>query len=418
MSTIADVVRVAQEAKRASAELALLSTQAKRKALLLMAKGLLKDTSSIKRANARDIKDAEAKGFSGALIDRLRLTDSRIKDMAQSLKAITSLKDPVGSIGEWRKRPNGLLIGKMRVSIGVVGIIYESRPNVTSDSVGLCLMSGNALILRGGSEAINSNLAIYSSLIKSAKASGIPKGAIGFIKSTDRRAVGVLLKQRDLVDLIIPRGGESLIKMVAETSRIPVIKHYKGVCHTYVDKEADLDMAEEISFNAKVQRPGVCNAMETLLVHKKVAKEFLPSVAKRLRDAQVEMRGCARTRKILKGIKAATNKDWPEEYLDLILSVKVVDSIDDAIAHIACFGSQHSDAIITEDRRAADKFLRSVDSAAVYINASTRFTDGGQFGMGAELGISTDRLHARGPMGLVELTTYKYVVYGDGQIRK
>ncbi|MEA3305491.1 MAG: glutamate-5-semialdehyde dehydrogenase, partial [Candidatus Omnitrophota bacterium] len=307
--------------------------------------------------------------------------------------------------------------GKMRVPIGVIGIIYESRPDVTSDCAGLCLKSGNSVILKGGSEALRSNKAIFKCLRNAISKTAVPEEAIVFMASKNRSAVTELLRLNDYVDLIIPRGGEGLIREVAEMSRIPVIKHYKGICHVYVDENADLNMAHRIAINAKVQRPGVCNAMETLLVHKDAAVRFLPVIAGELRNAGVEIRGCEKTRKILKGIKRAGELDWRTEYLDLILSVKVVSNIDEAIGHIAVYGSNHSDAIVTKSYDAAMKFLRSVDSACVYLNASTRFTDGYEFGMGAEIGISTDKLHARGPMGLEELTTYKYVILGKGQIR-
>ena len=338
--------------------------------------------------------------------------------MADSLIQISGLKDPVGEIMETTKRPNGLLIKKVRVPIGVILIIYESRPNVTSDCVGLCLKSSNAVILRGGSEAINSNIAIFNILNKEAIRHSIPYGAISIIKDTDRKIIDSLLRQEGYIDLAIPRGGESLIKEVSKKSRIPVIKHYKGVCHTYVDAAADLNMAEDISFNAKVQRPGVCNAMETLLVDKRIARAFLPSMIRRFRKAGVEIRGSKEVRAIVKDVKLATEEDWYSEYLDLILSVRIVNGVGEAIAHIMKYGSYHSDAIITKDKKNTEKFLNEVDSACVYVNASTRFTDGAEFGKGAEMGISTDKIHARGPMGLAELTSYKYVVYGNGQIRR
>ncbi len=319
---------------------------------------------------------------------------------------------------EARKRPNGLLIKKIRVPIGVILIIYEARPNVTSDCIGLCLKSSNSVILRGGSEAVSSNIAIFNVLEKAASDAGLPDHSIAMIEDTDRRLVDELLIQEGLIDLVIPRGGESLIREVTRKSRIPVIKHYKGVCHTYVDAGANLKMAEDICFNAKVQRPGVCNAMETMLVHRKAAKKFLVPMIRRFIGAGVEIRGCPETRRTVPGVKKASEKDWYTEYLDLILSVKVVGSVDEAIAHIMKYGSYHSDAIVTENRKNAEKFLNEVDSACVYLNASTRFTDGGEFGKGAEMGISTDKLHARGPMGLEELTSYKYMVFGTGQIRK
>jgi len=339
--------------------------------------------------------------------------------MAGSIEIIAGLEDPVGSMERLTKRPNGLLIGKMRVPIGVIGIIYESRPNVTTDCVALCLKSGNCIILRGGTEAINSNIAIFDILNRVSLSNGVPQGTLNYIRNTDRKAVDILLGLQGLVDLIIPRGGESLIKEVTKKSKIAVIKHYKGVCHTYIDEESNLNMAESIAYNAKVQRPGVCNAMETLLVHRDIAMRFLPPLAKRLTEAGVELRGCPLTRKILvrRNVKKALESDWRAEYLDLILSIKVVGGLSEAIQHINKYGTSHSDAIVTENYVNAMKFLQEVDSSSVYVNASTRFTDGYEFGKGAEMGISTDKLHARGPMGLEELTTYKYVIFGDGQIR-
>jgi len=337
--------------------------------------------------------------------------------MSACLKEVADLPDPVGEIIKMWRRPNGLKIGKMRVPIGVIAIIYESRPNVTSDCVGLCIKSGNAVILRGGSEAFHSNQAIYNILISATK-NKIPQEVIQFVPTTDRKAVDYLLKLDKYIDLLIPRGGQSLIKYVTAKARMPVIKHYKGVCHVYVDRDADLEMAMEICFNAKVQRPGVCNAMETLLVDEKIAQEFLPLMLEKFREAGVEIRGCKRTKKIVPWVKNARESDWYTEYLDLILAVRVVSGVDAAIAHIRKYGSNHSDAIVTEDYETAWKFLEEVDSSAVYVNASTRFTDGYQFGLGAEMGISTDKIHARGPMGLEELTTYKYIIFGNGQIRK
>lgn len=406
------------EAKEASRKLALISTGMKNAALLAMGRALEENSTRIIRENARDLVLAEKRKLPGSIIDRLMLSPSRIASMARSLCDIANLKDPVGYVMETARRPNGLLIKKVRVPIGVILIIYESRPNVTSDCIGLCIKSGNAVILRGGSEAINSNIAIFDILNKAALKHGLPKGSLSMVKDTDRKIVDLLLRQDGLIDLAIPRGGESLIREVTEKSRIPVIKHYKGVCHVYVDKGADLAMAANICFNAKVQRPGVCNAMETMLVHRDVARRFLPAIIGKLRRAGVEMRGCAATRMIASGVKPARESDWYEEYLDLILSVKVVKDISEAIRHVMKYGSYHSDAIVTSDKKAAERFLREVDSAAVYVNASTRFTDGGEFGKGAEMGISTDKIHARGPMGLEELTSYKYVVYGNGQIRK
>jgi len=413
-----DVKKLCEKAKVASRALALADSKSKNACLAAMAKALVAGTARIVRANLKDLRLAEEKGVSGAIMDRLALNDSRIKAMASSLVQIAKLKDPVGETIETVKRPNGLVIKKVRVPIGVISIIYESRPNVTSDCAGLCLKSGNAVILRGGSEAINSNIAIFDVLNGAAVKHKLPAHSISIIRDIGRGLVDELLKQEGLVDLVIPRGGESLIKEVAKRSRIPVIKHYKGVCHTYVDEAADLSIAEEICFNAKVQRPGVCNAMETMLVNRKIAARFLPSMIRRFQDAGVEIRGTEEVRRLAKGVKFAGEADWYEEYLGLILSVKIVKDTDEAIAHIMKYGSYHSDAIVTRNKQNAAKFLKEVDSACVYVNASTRFTDGGQFGKGAEIGISTDKIHARGPMGLEELTSYKYVVYGNGQIRR
>ncbi|MDO8525477.1 MAG: glutamate-5-semialdehyde dehydrogenase [Candidatus Omnitrophota bacterium] len=411
-------INIARSAKSASRKLALIDTNAKNGALLSMAAALKKNASYIIRENKIDLALAKSEGSSAALIDRLTLGEQRIAAMADSLVLIANLKDPVGEVIETTKRPNGLLIKKVRVPIGVILIIYESRPNVTSDCIGLCLKSSNAVILRGGSEAINSNIAIFSVLHREAVKYGIPEGAISIIKDTDRKIIDVLLKQEGIIDLVIPRGGESLIREVSKKSRIPVIKHYKGVCHTYVDASADLKMAEDISFNAKVQRPGVCNAMETLLVDRRIAARFLPSMMRRFQDAGVEIRGSKEVRALIKDVKLATEEDWYAEYLGLILSVKIVRGVDEAIAHIMKYGSYHSDAIVTGNSKNAEKFLNEVDSACVYVNASTRFTDGGEFGKGAEIGISTDKIHARGPMGMEELTSYKYIIYGNGQVRK
>ncbi|MBI5143659.1 MAG: glutamate-5-semialdehyde dehydrogenase [Candidatus Omnitrophica bacterium] len=411
------VQTLCQKAKVASRSLALLDSRTKDKALVSMASALVKNTAYIIGENDKDICSAKRRSLSNALIDRLMLNPSRIKSMADSLLEVSMLKDPVGEVIETIKRPNGLLIKKIRVPIGVILIIYESRPNVTSDCIGLCVKSGNSCLLRGGSEAINSNIAIFEVLNKEAIRSNIPEGAIIMIKDTARSIVDELLQQEGLIDLVMPRGGESLIREVAKRSRLPVIKHYKGVCHTYVDKTANLKMAEEICYNAKVQRPGVCNAMETMLVHKEIAKKFLPPMIKRLEEAGVEIRGCVETKRIVKGITLAKEADWYTEYLDLVLSVKVVKDVEEAIQHIMKYGSFHSDAIITEDEVNAARFLKEVDSACVYVNASTRFTDGGEFGKGAEIGISTDKIHARGPMGVEELTSYKYIIFGKGQVR-
>lgn len=413
-----EVSKIGKQAKEAALLLGSFSSEAKNDALLRMSKNLRKNAARVVEANRRDLEFARKEGLASAFLKRLTLDRSRVLKMADAIKGVASLENPVGRFDRMWKRPNGILIGKMRVPIGVIGIIYESRPDVTSDSASLTLKSGNSVILRGGREAINSNIAIFEALNEALMRSGFPKGTINIIRNTDREAVRALLGLSEYVDLVIPRGGESLIREVVKTSKIPVIKQYKGVCHTYVDKDADFDMAVKICVNAKVQRPEVCNAMETLLVDEKIAKKFLPLVGRALRSHGVELRGCEKTRRILKGVKPATEEDWSTEYLGLILSVKVVDGADDAISHINKYSTKHSEAIITENYTTAKRFLELVDSACVYVNASTRFTDGGEFGMGAEIGISTDKLHARGPMGLEELTTYKYVIYGEGQIRQ
>ncbi len=406
------------KAKRASHEMALLKTPVKNAALRKVAGALTARADYIIKENRKDLSAAKKADYAASLVDRLMIDHKRIKGMVQCLKDTIKLKDPVGEVMRTFERPNGLIIRKVRTPIGVIGIIYESRPNVTSDCIGLCLKSGNAVILKGGKEAYHSNRAIFKVVRDALAGTGIPPDAIQQVDSTDRSAVNILLKQDGDVDLIVPRGGEGLIRFVAEHSRIPVVKHYKGVCHTYVSDKADLKMAQDICFNAKVQRPGVCNAMETLLVHEKVAARFLPAMAKDFAHAGVELRGDAATRRILKkGVKPAKETDWYEEYLDLILAVRVVKNTAEAIEHINTYGSQHSDAIVTRDKREAQSFLKAVDSSSIYVNASTRFTDGYEFGFGAEVGISTDKLHARGPMALEELTTYKYEIHGNGQIK-
>ncbi len=411
-----EIEAIAKQALVASRTLVTLSSSAKNAVLKDMASALLSKQSVILKANQKDIAKSPAKNK--AFIDRLTLTQGTIQQMADSLLDIVKLQDPVGELMRGWDTANGMRIKKVRCPIGVVAIIYESRPNVTSDCIGLCFKSGNSVILRGGSEALNSNLAIFGVLDACLKKHGLPNGAINLIATADRLAVDILLKLNNYIDVVIPRGGEELINKVVKSSRIPVIKHYKGICHVYVDDCADLNMAEKICFNAKVQRPGVCNAMESMLVHRDVAARFLPGMLKKFLDAGVEIRGCAITQKVAKWVKVAQEKDYRTEYLDLILSVKVVDDLDAAIAHINNYGSHHSDSIITDDLGNAERFLKQVDSACVYVNASTRFTDGSQFGMGAEIGISTDKLHARGPMGLEELTSYKYTVFGNGQIRE
>ncbi len=412
------ILEQAQAAKTAALKLALVSTKDKDKALKVMAKALWMKRALLIKENVKDVEAGKAEGLSPAMIDRLALNEKRVKGMVDGILDVVKLKDPVGEIMTTSKRPNGLKINRVRVPIGVVGIIYESRPNVTADCAALCLKSGNAVILRGGKEAINSNKAIYEVLKGSLQGTKVPVEALQFIEVTDREAVTELLQLDQFVDLIVPRGGEGLIRFVARNSRIPVVKHYKGVCHVYVSDKADLKKAEEICFNAKVQRPGVCNAMEKMLVHEKVAKKFLPVMVNRLRIAGVQIRGDEATCALISDAVPATAQDWYEEYLDLILTVKVVKGVAEAIGHINTFGSRHSDAIVTKDKKEAEAFLKGVDSACVYVNASTRFTDGYEFGLGAEIGISTDKIHVRGPMGLEGLTSYKYEVYGTGQIRK
>lgn len=411
---------IAKSAQESSRQLAVLSAQEKNSCLKAMAEALLAEKDFIKKANQRDIGLAVKNRLSAALTDRLTLDDKRIVLMAESLLELIKLPDPVGEmIKEW-SRPNGLKIRKVRVPIGVIVIIYESRPNVTAECIGLCFKSGNCAILRGGSEAFNSNMAIFQVLKRVLLKHGIPQGALNLVSTQDRRAIDLLLKLNQYIDLVIPRGGEGLIKKVVSTSRIPVIKHYKGICHVYVDELADLNMAGEVCFNAKVQRPGVCNAMESMLVHRGIAARFLPGMLNRFIEAGVEIRACPVTKAIVKNLKVkkAKEADYRTEYLDLILSVKVIDSLKDAINHINNYGTHHSDSIVTDDVGRAEEFLRRVDSACVYHNASTRFTDGFEFGLGAEIGISTDKLHARGPMALEELTSYKYEIYGHGQVRQ
>lgn len=408
----------AREAKEGARSLAKASSKQKNSALVKMADALISKAENLILENKKDIEQAKKKGLSNALIDRLTLNEKRIKEMAQGLVEVAQLPDPVGEITKMWQRPNGMTVGRMRVPIGVIGIIYEARPNVTADATSLCLKAGNAVILRGGSEAINSNRAIVNILRDIAKAEGIHEGAITFIDIPEREAVMEMLKLEGIIDLIIPRGGEGLIRTVTENSRIPVLKHYKGVCHVFVDRDADLIMAEEICFNAKVQRPGTCNAMETMLVDEAIARDFLPEMLKRFEDVGVELRGCPLTIAIYPGIKEVREEDFYNEYLDLILNVKVVKDIDDAMQHIARYGSAHSDAIVTMNYNRAMRFLREVDSSAVFVNASTRLNDGYQFGLGAEIGISTDKIHARGPMGLEELTCTKFIVFGSGQLRE
>ncbi|MDQ1274210.1 MAG: glutamate-5-semialdehyde dehydrogenase [Planctomycetota bacterium] len=411
------ISQIVKNAKEASRVIASASTAVKNTALHHITEGIIASATLLKAENEKDIIAAHKAGLPEPMIDRLRLTDSRISGMAEGVRQIIHLADPIGEVIRGYTRPNGLQIQKMRVPIGVIVIIYESRPNVTADAAALCLKAGNAVILRGGKESIHSNIAIYKILTSALGKAGLDTRCIQLIEVIEREAIDYLLRADQYVDVVIPRGGEALIRTVVEKSTIPVIKHYKGVCHTYVDEFANLTMAEEICFNAKVQRPATCNAMETMLVHEKVAPVFLPLIAKKLQDKGVEMRGCNVTCTILRNIKQSTDEDYYNEYLDLILNIKVVKILDDAISHIAKYGSHHSDAIVTDNINTAMKFTKEVDSAAVYVNASTRFTDGYEFGMGAEIGISTDKLHARGPMGLEELTCYKFVVYGNGQLR-
>jgi glutamate-5-semialdehyde dehydrogenase len=412
-----EVKKIAHEARDASRQVARLSSEVKDRALGLMADGLMEKGEFLLAENRKDVEQAEKEGLSKAMLERLALTEAGIKAIAEGLRQIALLPDPVGEVVKMWRRPNGLVVGKMRIPLGVIGVIYEARPNVTADAAGLCLKGGNAVILRGGSEAIHSNRAIGRILQGAMEQAGVPPAAVQVIPHTEREGVEEMLKMEEYIDVIIPRGGEGLIRFVVEHSRIPVIKHYKGVCHIFVDASAERTMALEICHNAKVQRPGVCNAMETLLVHQEVAPSFLPSVAERLQEAGVELRGCPRTRHILPDAKEAMDEDWYAEYLDLILAVKVVDDIGEAIDHIGHYGSQHTEAIITSDYANAQRFLREVDSSTVLVNASTRFSDGYQLGLGAEIGISTTKLHAFGPMGVEDLTTTKFIIYGDGQIR-
>jgi glutamate-5-semialdehyde dehydrogenase len=409
------VVALCRGARAAAPILAQASTEAKNAALRAGAAALRRRTGDLLATNAGDVERAKAAGETAAFVDRLTLTAARVEAMAAGVEQVAELPDPVGeTITEWT-RPNGLRIAQVRVPLGVIGIIYESRPNVTADAAALCLKSGNAVVLRGGKEAFATS-GVIAAILRDATGE-VPPDAITFIDTTDREAVRIMLRQAGLIDVIIPRGGEDLIRAITEGSRIPVIQHFSGICHVYVDRAADLAIAERICVNAKAQRPGVCNAMENLLVHRDVAPRFLPAVAQQLEAAGVELRGCPETRRLVPSTKPASDADWDTEYLDLILAVKVVDSLDDAIAFIRRHGSGLADAIVTTDTAAAERFTRAIDSAAVFVNASTRFTDGFEFGFGAEIGISTNRLHARGPMGLRELTTYKYVVRGTGQVR-
>jgi len=409
--------QMAARARQAARQLAVATGGQKNDWLTRSSELIRQRTSSLLEANERDCSAAQKAGLSAALIDRLRLTESRLEGIARGLEQVAGLPEPVGEIFESNVRPNGLLVTRVRVPLGVVFFIYESRPNVTVDAASLCVKSGNAVILRGGKEALASNRALADLLTEALGAAGLPRDAVQLVETTDREAIGHFLKLRDLIDVAIPRGGRSLIERVTAEATMPVLKHFDGVCHVYVDASADLKMAEDILINSKCQRPGVCNAAESLLVHRDVASRFLPQVGKSLRARGVELRGCERTRTLVPDARPASEDDFRTEYLDLILSVKVVDSLADAIEHIETYGSHHTDTIVTNDLSAAREFAARVDSAAVLVNASTRFNDGGEFGLGAEIGISTDRFHARGPCGLKELTSYKYVVHGNGQIR-
>ncbi len=411
------MLELGRKAKKTARILNTISTDIKNQALLAMADSLETESANIVKANKLDLENGEKIGLTTALLERLTLNAERVKGMADGLREIAALPDPVGEVLGMTKRPSGIEVGRVRTPIGVIGIIYESRPNVTADAAGLCLKSGNAVILRGGEEAHNSNRIIAEVIAKAAISRGIPDGAIQLVDSVEREAAVLMMKMHDYLDVLIPRGGKGLKKAVMENASVPVIMTGMGNCHVYVDKEADLDKAAAITINAKVQRPSVCNAAEKLLVHQAAAASFLPVIIKELQNQAVEVRGCARTRAIVPNIIETTNADWDEEYLDLIIAVKVVDSLDEAIDHINQHGTGHSEAIVTENYSKARKFLAAVDAAAVYANASTRFTDGNEFGFGAEMGISTQKLHARGPMGLTELTTTKFIIYGDGQIR-
>lgn len=418
MSLKDDAIALGKNAKEAARRLAQLSSEEKNRALLRMAESIEGQKEILLKENKQDLELAGKEKLSAALLDRISLDGSRVAAMAKGLREVAALPDPVREIVKMWRRPNGLQVGKMRIPLGVIAMIYEARPNVTADAAALCLKSGNAVILRGGSEAHFSNRAIGDILQRACAGTRVPQDAVQVVESKDRAMVHELLQLEDYIDLVIPRGGEDLIHMVAANSRVPVIKHYKGVCHVYVDSEAALEMAERICINAKVQRPAVCNAMETLLVHEKIAPTFLPTMIAKLQAAGVEIRGCERTRALAPGVKAASDADWTTEYLDLVLSVRVVKDMDSAIDHIERYGSQHTETIVTSNYQKAREFLDRVNSSAVLVNASTRFNDGGELGLGAEIGISTSKIHAFGPMGLEELTTTKFIVLGDGQIRE
>ncbi|RLG11696.1 glutamate-5-semialdehyde dehydrogenase [Candidatus Pacearchaeota archaeon] len=411
------MLKIAKNAKLASQKLVNISTDIKNQVLRRVAQKIREKKEELKKINEKDVNQAIAQGKSKAFIDRLTLSDKVIEGMAKGLEDVAMLPDPVGEIVKMWRRPNGLLVGRIRIPLGVIAMIYESRPNVTIDAAVLCFKSGNAVILRGGKEALNSNLALGKIFQETLKEFGLPEEAVQVIPTPDRAIMEYMLELEEYIDLIIPRGGEGLIRFVTEKARMPVIKHYKGVCHVYVDNEANLQMAKEIAINAKCQRPGVCNAMETLLVHKDIADKFLPELAEEYKKFNVELRGCSETLKYIPWAKPATEEDWYAEYLDLILAVKIVKDIDEAIEHISKYGSNHTEAIVTENYSKAMKFLKEVDASVVLVNASTRFNDGGELGLGAEIGISTTKIHAYGPMGLEELTTTKFIVFGNGQIR-
>lgn len=420
-NTAQELVRpLARKARQAAAKLAVLRPEIKNNALIAMADAFEANTNAIVQENAKDLAAARERGLSAAMLDRLTLTPERITAMADGLRQVALLDDPVGEMYEMKTRPNGLRVGRMRVPIGVIGFIYESRPNVTADAGALCIKSGNAIVLRGGSEAIHSNRILARLMNEAGAAAGLPEDCVQLVQTTDRAAVSEMLKLSGLIDLIIPRGGKTLIERVMQESTIPVIKHYDGICHVYVDADADLSMALDIAVNSKAQRPGVCNAAESLLVHKDVAAEFLPKVAAAMAEKKVELRAEDRARALMPGaanVVAATEEDFRTEYLDLIMAVRVVDSLEDAIAWINDHSSHHTETIVTRSQTNEWKFIGGIDSACVHINASTRFSDGGEYGMGCEIGISTEKLHARGPMGLKELTTSKFVVFGEGQTR-
>jgi len=411
------ILEIAKKAKIASKNLVTLSSNTKNEVLKRVAQKLRERKEELKRINEKDVNQALIQGHTKAFIDRLTLTDKIIEGMAKGLEEVAALPDPVGEVVKMWKRPNGLWVGRMRIPLGVIAIIYESRPNVTIDAAGLCFKSGNAVILRGGKEALNSNIALGEIFRETLKEFNVPEDAVQVIPTPERKLMEYMLELEEYIDLVIPRGGEGLIRFVTEKARMPVIKHYKGVCHVYVDNEANLEMAKIIAINAKCQRPGVCNAMETLLVHKDIAEKFLPDLAEEYKKYGVELRGCPETLKYIPWAKEATEEDWYAEYLDLILAIKVVNSLEEAIEHISKYGSNHTEAIVTENYSKAMKFLKEVDASVVLVNASTRFNDGGELGLGAEIGISTTKIHAYGPMGLEELTTTKFIVFGNGQIR-